>query len=139
MAGYSKMYVVGRPGGFMGADGVNHIECLILVGDASRQWLAPHYLDTEFGPIGKMNNIVPAGPDHPDALLDACIAFCPWYFKSCSSMAHIEARLKNVKRLDFDARPEEVPREWATLREEARPIFAQIPIWRADLHPMHEI
>ena len=122
----------------MGADGVNHIECLILVGDASRQWLAPQYLDPALGPIGKMHSIVPAGPDHPDALLDACIAFCPWYFESCSMMGRIKMLLKSVKRLDFDAKPEEVPSEWATLREEARPIFTQIPIWRADLHPMHE-
>ena len=29
----------------MGADGVNPIEFLVLVGDADRQWLEPQYFD----------------------------------------------------------------------------------------------
>lgn len=45
MAGYSKLYVVGGLGGFMGADGVNPIDFLVLVGDADRQWFEPHYFD----------------------------------------------------------------------------------------------
>ena len=139
MAGFSKIFVVGRPGGFMGADGVNHIECLILVGDSSRQWLTPQYLDSTFAPLGKMKVIVPRGPDVLDSLLDACIAFCPWYFTSCPSFGRVKLLLKNVDRLDFDARQDAVPSEWSVLREEARPIFSRLPIWRADLRPMHEI
>lgn len=139
MAGFSKIFVVGRPGGFMGADGVNHIECLILVGDSSRQWLTPQYLDSAFGPIGRMKVIVPRQPDGFDSLLDACIAFCPWYFTSCPSFGQVELLLKNVDRLDFDARPDEVPKEWETLREQARSVFNGLNIWQADLHQLKRI
>ena len=66
MAGYSKFYVVGGEGGFMGSDGVNPIEILILVGDAGRQWLEPHYFDASIRPIGRIQLIVPAGPDDTD-------------------------------------------------------------------------
>ncbi len=54
MAGYSRLYAVGGLGGFMGADGVNPIEFLILVGDADRQWLEPHYFDRSITPIGRL-------------------------------------------------------------------------------------
>lgn len=38
MAGYSRAYWIGEPGGFEGADGMNPILVEILVGDADRQW-----------------------------------------------------------------------------------------------------
>ena len=136
MAGYSRMFVVGRPGGFMGAGGVNHIECLILVGDASRQWLEPKYLAPALAPLGNTKVIVPREPDDPDSLLDACIAFCPWYFTSCPSFGQVESLLANEDRLDFDARRDEIPTEWETLRREARSVFDGLHIWRADLRPL---
>lgn len=34
MAGFSRMYCIGGLGGFMGADGINPLNALILVGDA---------------------------------------------------------------------------------------------------------
>lgn len=136
MAGYSKLYVVGGLGGFMGADGVNPIEFLILVGDANRQWLEPHYFDRTIMPIGRLQTIVPAGPNHPDSLLDACIAFCPRHFRSCPSLAEVESALRDADRLDFDARPQEIPATWVRLREEARPLFGVMNIWRADLVPI---
>ena len=57
MAGYSKLYVVGGLGGFNGYDGVNPIEFLVLVGDADRQWLEPHYFDGSIVPIGRLRVI----------------------------------------------------------------------------------
>jgi len=136
VAGYSKLYVIGGQGGFMGADGVNPIEFLVLVGDADRQWLEPHYFDKSIKPIGKVRVIVPAGPDHPDALLDACIAFCPRHFSECPLLREIESVLHDAERLDFDARPQDVPAAWARLREEARPLFADMNIWQAELMPI---
>jgi hypothetical protein len=136
VAGYSKLYVIGGLGGFMGYDGVNPIEFLVLVGDADRQWLEPHYFDSSIRPIGKLRVIVPAGPDHPDALLDACIAFCPRHFQSCPSFSEVEAALQDVEGLDFDARPQTIPVAWARLRKEARPLLATMNIWRADLVPI---
>lgn len=120
----------------MGADGVNPIEFFVLVGDADRQWLEPHYFDRSIKPIGKLRVIVPAGPDQPDSLLDACIAFCPRHFSECPSLAEVESALRDAERLDFDARSQEIPEAWASLREEARPLFAAMNIWRADLVPI---
>lgn len=63
----------------MEADGVNAIEFFVLVGDGSRQGLEPHYVDKTIEPVGRIGVIVPEGPNHPNALLDPCIAFCPRY------------------------------------------------------------
>lgn len=136
MAGYSKLYVIGGQGGFMGADGVNPIKFLVLVGDADRQWLEPHYFDSSIKPIGKLRVIVPAEPDHPDSLLDACIAFCPRHFRECPSLMEVESMLQDVERLDFHASPQDIPTAWARLRDEARPLLADMSIWRADLVPI---
>lgn len=138
MAGYSRIYVVGGLGGFMGADGVNPIEFLVLVGDADRQWLEPHYFNSTIRPIGRLRLIVPTGPDHPDALLDACIAFCPRYFKSCPSFVKVEEALRDAEHLDFHAHRHAIPAAWFRLREEARPLFAEMNIWRADLVPIQQ-
>lgn len=136
VAGYSKLYVVGSLGGFMGTDGIDPIEFLILVDNADRQWLEPHYFDRSIMPIGRLRAIMPLGPNHPDSLLDACIAFCPRRFKSCPSLVEVEPALGETDRLDFDASPQKIPGAWVRLREEARPLFAAMNIWRADLVPM---
>ena len=136
MAGYSKIYVVGGLGGLMGADGVNPIEFLVLIGDADRQWLEPHYFDKSIRPIGRLRVIVPVGPDHPDSLLDACIAFCPQRFRTCPSLKEVESALREAERLDFHTCSQEIPAAWVSLREEARPLFAAMNIWRADLVPV---
>lgn len=138
MAGYSKIYVVGGLGGFMGADGVNPIELLVLVGDADGQWLEPHYFDTSIEPIGKLRIIVPARPNDQESLLDACIAFYPRYFKGCPSLPEVESALGETDRLDFNAFPQDIPASWTRLREEARPRFAAMNIWRADLVPLEQ-
>lgn len=137
MSGYSKMFVFGGLGGYLGADGVNPIEFLILVGESDRQWLEPHYFDSAIIPIGRLRVIIPEGPDNPDALLDACIAFCPRYFSACPSLAEVESALRDTERLDFHAEVASIPPSWATLREEARPVFAALNCWRADLEPMN--
>lgn len=109
---------------------------MVLVGESDRQWLEPHYFDPSIVPIGKLKVIVPSGPDHADALLDACIAFCPRHFASCPSLAKVEAAIADAVRLDFHLGSNEIPARWAELREEARPSFAAMGIWRADLVPM---
>ena len=139
MAGYSKIYVVGGLGGFLGADGVNPIEFMVLVGESDRQWSEPHYFDASIKPLGRLRSIIPAGPNHPDALLDACVAFCPRKFICCPTLAEVEAELRNIDRLDFHAHPQEIPSTWARLREEARPHFAEMNIWSADLVPINKV
>jgi hypothetical protein len=138
MAGYSKLYVVGGLGGILGADGVNPIAFQILVGDADRQWLEAHYFDPEIKPLGQIRSIIPAGPDYPDALLDACIAFFPQHFASCRSMAEVKSTLKEAKALDFHLGRRDIPYAWGELREEARPLFRKLNIWKADLVPLQK-
>jgi hypothetical protein len=137
VAGFSKFYVIGGLGGFMGADGVNPIELLILVGNADRQWLEPHYFDTSITPLGRLRVIVPRIPNDPDSLLDACIAFYPRHFNSCPSIPEVESALADADRLDFDAGLKEIPEAWSRLREEARPLFAAMNIWQANLIPLN--
>jgi len=132
MAGYSALYVVGGLGGFQGADGVNPIEFLILIGDAHRQWLEAHYFDPRIKPLGRVRRIVPAGPNNLNMLLDASIAFNPERFARCPSLSSVTAAVGELEMLDFDT-GESVPQQWNELREEARPIFAKMNIWRADL------
>lgn len=106
-----------------------------LVGNADRQWLEAHYF-ASINPIGKLWLNVPAGPNHPDPLLDACIAFCPWYFRGCPSRGEVEMTLRDPERLDLHLYPQVIPTACARLREEARPAFAEMNIWRADLRPL---
>jgi hypothetical protein len=136
MSGYSRLYVVGELGGFMGADGVNPILFQILIGDADRQWLEVHYFDKFVKPIGNLSVIVPAGPDDPEVLLDACIAFFPDRFRSCPSLAAVEQALQNAERLDFNMGKDDIPAAWGDLREEARPLFRALNVWQADFVPM---
>jgi hypothetical protein len=133
MAGYSKIYVVGGLGGFMGSDGVNPIEFLLLVGDADRQWVEPHYFDKRIEPIGKLGVMVPTGANDPDLLLDACIAFYPIHFASCPSLSKVESALSSADRLDLHFGPSEIQSLWKVLREEARSLLSEMNIWQADL------
>jgi hypothetical protein len=135
MSGYSRFYVIGGAGGFMGSDGVNPIALMILVGDAHRQWLEPHYFDGSIRPLGKLRSIIPDGPNHPDTVLDACIAFFPKPFRRCPSFRAVEAEVRELERLDFDAEPERIPAAWKMLRAEARGLFAELGVWEAELRP----
>ena len=136
MAGYSKLYAIGGLGGFGGTDGVNPIELLILVGESDRQWLEARYLNDAIAPLGKLRVIVPTGPDHPDALLDACLAFCPGYFSGCPALEDVRAELGDADRLDFSLEPGRIPPSWPRLREEAGSALERMNIWEANLEPL---
>jgi hypothetical protein len=147
MAGFSKLYLVGSTGGFMGADGLNRPFFQIMVGDADRQWLEPVYdaesqrlVEAEGNatptispkPIGDVRRLVPLGPNDPVAILDAVIAFFPAFFENCPSLAAVEAQLYGVERLDFNIGGS-VPAEWEQLRKEALPRFRQLGVFEAEL------
>lgn len=136
MAGFGDMYVVGTPGGFAGADGANRIDMLVLVGHAGRMWLEPRYFDTRLGKGWGVTKVVPNGPDDPNMLLDALLAFAPALFTDCPSFGEVAAQLEGTERLDFDAAPEAIPAEWPQLREEARETVARLNVWRARLEPV---
>lgn len=136
MAGFSKLYVIGGLGGFQGADGVNPIQMQIWVGDGNRQWLEPHYVDSSIKPLGAVQVFVPAKPDDPDTLLDACIAFYPQHFEQCPSLKQAAILLENVTHLDFDLGKKDIGSIWPRLRKEARPYFKQLHIFEAVLQPV---
>ena len=136
MSGYTKTFAVGGEGGFAGADGINPLQFFILQGDGSRQWLEVCYFNKKIKPIGAIQKIIPNGPDHPDALLDACIAFYPQFFLACPSLEKVSTLLANEKTLDFNARPQNIPVEWESLRKEARPLFEGLNIWQAEFEPL---
>jgi hypothetical protein len=131
MAGFSKAYVLG-PRNY---DGVNPIELMLLVGDADRQWFEPLYVAAGLHSLGALKTLIPAGPDDPDALLDACLAFHPSAFAACPSLAQVEAALGRETRLAIGHAPPAVAAPWKTLREEARPIFAKLSISEARFVP----
>ena len=136
LAGFSKLYVIGGLGGFQGADGINPIRLQIWVGDANRQWLEPHYMDASIRPLGSVRIIVPDGPDAPNSLLDACIAFFPEHFEQCPSLTEVRGQLQTSTRLDFDLGKDEIPKEWTQLRREAWPFFKKLTIFEAVLSPL---
>lgn len=137
MVGISKIYCIGGEGGFLGADGMNPIYFQILVGDADRQWLEVHYFNRDIRPMGRVKVIIPAGPDHPDALIDACLVFFPEYFEACPSLAQVVEALGNVSRIDFHLNGE--PSGWTQLREEARPLFKYLVIYKAELKKINGV
>ena len=128
----SKIYCIGVEGGFMGSDGLREIYMQILVCDSDRQSLVPYYFDRSTKPIGRVEVIIPAGPDHPDALIDAFLAFFPKHFEACPSLAQVAEELANARHIDFHLDGE--PPGWARLREEARPLFKELIIYEAVLN-----
>lgn len=137
MAGFSKIYCVGGLGGFQGADGINPILFQIWAGDADRQWLEVHYFDKRIKPLGKIGVITPESPDNANSLLDACIAFYPKHFESCSLLAKVEQKVADLKRLDFHLGQNTIPEDWQNLRIEAFPLFKTLNIFEANLTQMN--
>lgn len=133
MAGFDEVFFLGGAGGFQGADGVNPVETIILVGNADRQWLEPRYLEGPRCPLAQLKAVIPQAPHHPDLLLDACIAFRPDMFEDCPSLAAVASLLGSVERLDLDQGPRRVREAWNRLREEARGPFRALCLWRARL------
>jgi hypothetical protein len=100
MAGFYKLYVVGGAGGFMGADGVNPIEYIIGVGAAHRMWLEMVHIRRRRST--RVRFVVPAGPNDPNTLIDAVLAFDLGRFEQCPSFAAVRDHLDDVTRLEFD-------------------------------------
>jgi len=95
-------------------------------------WFEARYFDADHSALRSLKTMVPAGPDALDMLLDACLCFHPGPFRSCPTFATVAEQLGDTTRLDFD-RWTDVPAAWPELREEARPAFRRLYIWRADL------
>ena len=133
MAGFSRIYLIGEPGGFQGADGINSIHLQIWVGDADRQWYEAHYFEDDIKPIANLRSMVPESSENPNALLDACIAFYPDVFKNCLHFSAVKNKLRDCTMLDFNLGKKDIPEEWYELRKEARKIFEGLYIFEAKL------
>jgi hypothetical protein len=59
-----------------------------------------------------LNTIVPTVPDHPDNLLDACIALFPRNFEQCPTFAAVKAALGDAERLDLQVAAHQTMIEW---------------------------
>ena len=133
MAGITRIYCIGGLGGFQGVDGINRMEVQIWQGASSRRWYEAHHF-TGGKPLGSLKALIPAGPEDPDALLDACLAFAPDFFTNCEALAGVRDEIGDAEILDFDL--EEPPASWSELREEARGRFAELNIFVGDLELM---
>lgn len=103
----------------------------ILAGDADRQWLECYYFDRRIRPLGRVRTIIPAGPNHPDMLLYAVIAFFPEFFRACPSLTEARSFLEDARKIDFDT-GFNVLLCWDKLREEAREHFGSLAIYKAN-------
>ncbi|KRE48371.1 hypothetical protein [Paenibacillus sp. Soil724D2] len=101
----------------------------ILEGNSDRQWYQSRVISAHVKPIGRIKVIIPEGPDLPDAVLDACLAFYPSFFTECPTLPIVQKKLQNATRLDFDLDLEAIPPEWSMLREEARPVFDRLDVY----------
>ncbi len=136
MGGFAKIYCIGGKGGLQGADGINPIALQIWLGEGDRQWLEGHAFDPSIRPLGGIKTVIPEKPNHPDALLDACLAFHPNAFESCPALAEVRRAIGNAESLDFNLGKSKVPAAWPRLREEARPVLRGLVIFEAALRPI---
>ena len=97
----------------------------IFRGDGGRIWYQPHYLDKSIKPIGRITTTVPNGPEDPNQLLDALIAFAPKFFEQCPSLKEVKNKLAEKISLDFDLGKDTIPESWDELRKEARNAIEQ--------------
>ena len=121
------------PCGFAELEGTDTLCLAILQCEGQRQWLEPKYFSPFLQPLGRVGVILPPQPDFPDALLDSLIAFLPDHFRRCPSFPSLSRRLARATRLDFGIGQPKALADWPRLRDEARPLMADLHIWRGDL------
>jgi len=88
--------------------------------DANDRWtFRPMYPAGAGAPPGRLASVTTAA-GHPDALLDACLAFYPETFSRCASLALVQQAVGEAEYLDLSERP---PVGWQALRTEARDVL----------------
>ncbi|MFW6044484.1 MAG: hypothetical protein ACOCR1_01955 [Planctomycetota bacterium] len=133
MPAYSRIYCVGSRHASANAGGLYPLLMQILVGRDEHQWLEPRYFDQSMRPLGHILVVIPERPDHPHALIDACIAFFPDHFRDCPLLSAIEQQVQDEFELDFRFGNASVPEHWPYLRKQALSSFRQLNIFEADL------
>jgi len=84
--------------------------------DAGCWTFRPMYPAGAGAPLGRFQTLTTAA-GHPDALLDACLAFYPETFSHCASLALVRQVVGEVEHLDLSER---LPVGWQALRAEGR-------------------
>ena len=133
MSGYTRIYCIGGRRGGEKTPGIHPLLMEILVGEGDYQWWEPRYMDETIEPLGNIRVLIPEKPDHQNALIDACIAFFPDYFRECPLLGAMGKQLKDSPTLDFRNQWAAVPEHWPYLRNQARTAFGELHIFEADL------
>ena len=116
MAGFERAFILGRSlGGYMGGDGLNPVDFIILEGDGNRPWFEIVYHNHRDVALGKIRSIVPEQHDPINLssivlsnIADASIIFCPSLFNHCPSMPNLKDILSSVSgTLDFNIQGEQ--------------------------------
>ena len=83
--------------------------------------------------MGRVRVFVPTAPEDLDAILDAFLIFAPELFHGCVGLeaAVLSVERSGSDRLDFNV--DGLPDGWAQLRDHARSVFKNLPIYSADL------
>lgn len=132
MAGFDKSVFFGHAT----YDGINGITMELWRGVSSRMWFeAARGFKRR---AQRVEVIVPKGPNDPDMLLDAAMAFCPKVFQDVPGYTRMYESLEPRSYLDFDM-DEGVSADWAAIRELARPVFRQLTIYEADIRPLQGV
>ena len=133
MAGFSKIYIIGGSGGFLGSDGVNPIILQILVGSSDGQWLEAKYFDSKFKSLAGITNVIPRKSVNDENILEGLLIFAPWlFFEDCSLMKNLENHFEKLKRKNIDLF-KDVPSFWDELIEQAVPVFENINLFSANI------
>ena len=132
MAGFDKCILFGHAG----YDDINGIRMELWRGVSSRMWFeaAPGFR----GKGQRVDVVIPKGPEDPDMLLDAALAFYPEAFRKVPGYDRMYQSLAKHARLDFDL-GKGIPAEWAAIRELARPVFKDLTIYEADIRPLQGV
>ncbi len=80
----------------------------------------PLYAAGAGAPLGRLQTVTTA-TRHPDALLDACLAFFPEVFAECAALALVRQAVGEAEQLDLSGR---LPVGWQALRGEGRAVMA---------------
>ena len=132
MHDFNPVYFVTDPDSGATRSPIRTPSLAILVAHGNRAWMEARVPDGRLRPLGRIQTVVPQGPDFDAALLDALLAFWPERFRSCASLAVVESKLQGMERLDFDLGANRIPAEWVALRREARPIYERLGVLRVD-------
>ena len=92
----------------------------VVRSDDGATWtFQPLYAAGAGAPLGRLQTVTTAAK-HPDALLDACLAFFPEVFAGCAALALVQQVVGEAEQLDLSGR---LPVGWAALRGEGKAVM----------------